>query len=131
MGLLDLVKRDAARITTNIATGWAAQLFITSPASEEITINGLYSNHRITVDGEGKQDNAKNVHCSFAESEIVALGFSVRNSRNEVDLKGYTVRVDLNVDDVPSPGITYLFREWWPSETTGLIVCLLGDIDQQ
>ncbi len=129
MNLRDLAVRDIARITTNIDSGFAAQLFITAPTSDTFTINGLQSNHRITVDGEGKQDNAKNVHCSFSESEVVALGISIRNSRNEVHLKDYTVRIDLNVAGVPSPGITYRIREWWPSETTGLIVCLLGDIE--
>src|SRR6478736_4197196 len=117
MGLLDNVKRDIARITTNKSTGWAASLFLTNPALQTFTISGLWSNHRITVDGEGKQDNAKNVHCSFSESEVVALGFSVRDANGLVHLKDWTVRVDLLENGVEVPGSTYIFREWWPSET--------------
>lgn len=129
MGLLDLAKRDMASITSNKSTGWAASLFITNKALETFTVNGLWSNHRITVDGEGKPDNAKNVHCSFSESLVVALGFSIRNAAGLVDLKDWTVRVDLLENGIEVPGITYLFREWWPSETLGFVVCLLGDID--
>jgi len=125
MGLLENMRRDIAQITTNKESGWAAVLLFTMPTAETFTINGLHSKHRITIDGEGKPDNAKNAHVSFAESAVVALGFSIRNSDGLVHLKDWTVRVA----DSTGVDFTYRIREWWPSETTGLIVCLLGDID--
>lgn len=126
MGLLENARRDIATITANKTSGFAVDLFFTMPTAETFTIQGLMSKHRITVDGEGREANGKNVHMSFAESAVVALGYSIRDAAGLVHLKDWTVRFA----DSTGVEITYLIREWWPSETVGFIVCLLADIDQ-
>jgi len=86
-------------------------------------IVGLATKHNNSVTTDGIPVNAKNVHVSLIESYLVALGVTVRNLNGEVNLRNYRVSFP------DSSGVTknYIIKETMPDETTGVIVCILGD----
>ncbi len=124
MGLLDIARADIKAIASNL-NGFGVAITITNLSSETVVITGIHSKHHLGVDTDGNKVNAKNAHISFSESQLTSLGWSIRNNTGEVYLRGYKVAVK------DSTGIEklYVIREWFPSETTGLIVCILEDFE--
>ncbi len=123
MALLAQAKRDIEQITSNL-NGWASVLRFTNPLGVDITINGIHTKHWIQTDpADGRQINSKNAHISFSEKFMTDLGHSIRNADGEVYLAGYKV----HVSDSTGFEKDYIIREWFPDETIGLIVCILGD----
>lgn len=123
MGLLAQAKKDVEQITSSL-TGWAAVLRFTNPDDLEITINGLHTKHWIQTDpATGRMINTKNAHCSFSEKFMIDAAYPIRNAAGEVDLSGFKV----HVNDSTGFEKDYIIREWYPDETVGLIVCILGD----
>ncbi len=124
MGLIDRIIEDVKVITSN-TNDWPVSITLTSPLGVSYTLAGLHSKHHLAVDGNGNRVNSKNAHCSFTESALVALGITVRNENQEIALKNWKVYAP------DSSGVVkhYIIREVWPSETTGLIVCILGDFE--
>lgn len=123
MGLLAQAKKDIEQITSNL-DGWAAVLRFTSPTDEEVTINGLHTKHWIQTDPDtGRMINTKNAHISFSEQFMIDEAYVIRDASGEVNLSGHKVHV------IDSTGFEkdYIIREWFPDETIGLIVCILGD----
>lgn len=139
MGLLAQAQEDIKTITTNLHD-WATditfidasltfdQSFDPSFGPDKVcTIQGLHTKRRSTIDGEGNEANVKHAHISFSESVLVDAGFTVRLAvTNEVYLK----RVKVRVKDSTGVECKYVIREWFPDETIGLIVCILGDFDE-
>jgi hypothetical protein len=124
MGLLDLARADIKSITASL-TGFAESILLTNPQNNSITIQGLHSKHHLGIDTEGNRVNVKNAHVSFSESLVIDQGLSIRNIHGEVNLKNWRVAAK------DSTGIVkqYSIKEWYPSETTGLIVCILEDFE--
>jgi len=93
--------------------------------SESVTVNGLISKHNLSINPEnGLPVNAKNVHISVVESVLNDAEYTTRNTLKEVDLKDHKVSF---TDLASGINFTYLIDEAMTSETTGLIVCTLGD----
>lgn len=125
MGLLDIAKRDIEQITSDL-TGFAAVITLTDPGtSEQATVNGLHTKHHLSIDTDGNQVNTKNAHISFSEANLILANalYPIRNANAEVDLQNH--RVD--VKDSTGVSKQYVIRQWFPDETIGLIVCILGD----
>jgi hypothetical protein len=123
MGLLAQAKKDIEQITSNL-NGWAAVLRFTSPTNEEVTINGLHTKHWTQNDPDtGRVINSKNAHISFSEQWMIDAGYQIRSASGEVYLSGHKV----HVSDSTGFEKDYIIREWYPDETIGLIVCILGD----
>lgn len=114
-------KYDWLRFST--AGGFQVAMILTSPANVVLSIVGLATKHNNSVTTDGIPVNAKNVHVSLIESYLVALGVTVRNSNGEINLRNYRVSFP------DSSGVTknYIIKETIPDETTGVIVCILGD----
>lgn len=114
-------KYDWLRFST--AGGFQVAMTLTSPANVALSIVGLATKHNNSVTTDGIPVNAKNVHISLIESYLVSLGVTVRNSNGEVNLRNYRVSFP------DSSGVTknYRIEETIPDETTGVIVCILGD----
>lgn len=122
MSILDRVRSDIKRFVENDNL-FAVPVKITTPDAQLFEINGIHSKHHLALDTDGSRVNSKNAHLSFHESSLTDLGHSIRNGSGEVNLKNYLVEVK------DSTGVlkNYKIREWFPDETTGLIVCILGD----
>lgn len=124
--LIDIIKADIEDITSNEGEYGTSMVFESPDASQQITVSGLYTKHHIGINPEtGKQINVKNAHCSVSEKFFVDGGYVVRNSANEVLMKGHKV----TVTDVSGITWTYVVQESFADETIGLIVFILGDFE--
>jgi hypothetical protein len=122
MSLIAQAQNDIKQITSNLDE-FAVSLKLTNLINEEINIKGLHTKIHLGVDTDGNMVNAKKAHISFSEDNVLALGFSIRNIKGEVDLRKW------KVDVKDSTGIVkkYSIQQWFPDETIGLIVCILED----
>lgn len=126
MGLIEQAKQDIQDILADDETGFGWTVTLTKKnTGETITLPGLYSKHHLKIDTDGNPINGKNAHLSVAEGTFVARGYPVRNSKNEVYMRDDQV----TVTDISGIEFKYKIGENFPSETTGLIVCLLEDIE--
>jgi hypothetical protein len=124
MGLLDIARKDIALITSDLS-GFGESVTLENPQTQEIEITGLHSKHHLGIDTDGARVNSKNAHISFSEQNVIDAGLTIRNNSGEVNLKGWKVRCKDSTGYVK----LYVIREWFPSETTGLIVCILDDFE--
>lgn len=124
MSLLDTAKASIKRITTD-TNGFGVSMVLIAPSGATVTIAGLHTKHHINVDTDGNPVNSKNAHVSISEEVLTALGYPVRNADREVNLKGHRV----NVADSTGMVKNYVIQEWFPDESVGLIVCILGDYE--
>lgn len=122
MSFLDQIKADIEQITGD-ADGMTKSLFLQAPTGETATITGLHTKHHLSTDTDGNNVNAKNAHISFSEKYLTDLNYPVRDILGRVTLKGHKV----TVSDSTGNNSVYMIREWYPDETIGLIVCILGD----
>jgi hypothetical protein len=123
MSLVALAKADIQRITSN-QNGWGVSLAFTAPSGETATITGTHSKHHLGTDTDGNRVNVKNASAAFSEQLLNDLAYPVRNSDGEVYLPGHK----LYVKDSTGFEKSYVIREWYPDETVGFIVVILGDI---
>lgn len=96
-----------------------------STGLHRIETKGFATKHWINFDTDGNAANAKNAHVCLDEDQLKELNYPIRNKDNEVFLRGHKIEVE------DSSGIVkkYVINEWFPDETLGLIVCILGDYD--
>jgi hypothetical protein len=124
MSLLDQIRLDIEQITANNQE-FAVSATFTSPDGETATINVIHSKHHLGIDTDGNRVNSKNAHISFAENNLTAEGYTVRNAADEVSMINHRVTV------ADSTGIQkeYVIKEAYPDEMVGLIVCILNDFE--
>lgn len=123
MGLIEQAKADIEQITSDV-NDFAVPMTWTDTNNVSAEVYGLFTKHHLAVDADGNPTNSRNAHVSVAEQKFIDAGITVRNGANQVNLKGHKVTVK------DSTGIdhTYTIRQWFPDETIGLIVCILGDL---
>lgn len=125
MNILDLAKADIEAITSD-DNGWTRQMTFVAPNNvASATINGLHSKHHTGISTEGMRVSAKTASVSVSEKFLSDKNYPVRDADGEVLLKGHLVAVK----DSTGNFCIYSVREWYPDETVGLIVCILGDFD--
>ena len=121
---LDKIRRDVKR---HVMKGTAStDVTIATPnGSISVDTTGYNGKHWINFDSDGNAINSKSAHICLSESDLVELNYPVRNSNNEVYLSNH------RVSSKDSSGLTkeYVIKEWFPDETFGLIVCILGDYE--
>lgn len=123
MGLLDRARADARKILGDLS-GWATVLTFTSPLGEMATINGTFFKRTLPVmAGDGTISNARHIHMTFAEADMVESYYEIRDANGLVHLKDHKV----TCTDSTGVAHTYVIREWHPDETLGIIRCMLGD----
>lgn len=124
MSLLDQIRLDIEQITSNDQE-FAVSATFTDLSGGTATINVIHSKHHMAQDTQGIRVNSKNAHISFAENNLTADGYTVRNAAGEVAMINHRVTVK------DSTGIDkdYVIREAYPDEMVGLIVCILGDYE--
>lgn len=124
MGLIEQIQQDIRQITTDI-DGFGVEMRLIAPDATEIALQGLFTKHHMGYDDEGKMVNTKNAHASFSEDILVDASYPYRDFSGEVHLEDHRVVVK----DSTRNDKEYIIREWYPDETIGLIVCILGDYE--
>ncbi|MBL4810566.1 MAG: hypothetical protein JKY43_10980 [Phycisphaerales bacterium] len=123
MGLIDQAKKDIEQITSNLSD-FGVQLTLTAPGSEIASVIGIHAKHHTGFDAEGFPVNSKIASVAISEQFLLDQGYPTRIN-GEVNLKKHIVKAK------DSTGIEqiYVIREFFPDETIGLIVCILGDYE--
>ncbi len=126
-GLIEQAKADVLAITSNPDEFGISMTFTApEPGNETATVVGLHTKHYIGINEEGIAVNTKNAHISVSESLLTDAGYPVRNiTSGEVVLKNHKVSVKDSTGVVKN----YVIEEWFPDETIGLIVCILGELE--
>ena len=122
--ILEMARKDAAKFVKS--GGFEEDISISSPSGITLEIKGLHSKHWIGFDSTGVQINSKNAHILINENDLKEGGIETRNAiSGNVDLRRFKVVVK----DSTLIGKKYVITETYPSETFGLIVCILGDYE--
>lgn len=125
MGLMDKIRQDVVRITSNDAE-FAVPAVFTAPTNETITINVIHTKHHLGVDTDGNMVNSKKASIAFAESLLIAPYPLIRVAPSfEVDLKDHKIVAP----DITGQVRNYIVDQSFPDETIGLIVCILADVE--
>jgi hypothetical protein len=125
--LLQIARNDFKKIIQG--GGFEESITISNPSTGMVAvIKGLHSKHWISFDGDGNAINSKNAHISLIESTLVENGFETRDPKTgNVNLS----KLLISVSDSTNIQKKYVILETFPSETTGVIVCVLGDYKGQ
>lgn len=121
--LLVQARKDARKIINS--GGFEEEIKLSNPSGVfSIIVNGLHSKHWLVHDTEGNLVNGKNAHITVSENELNEKGYQTRDSNTgNVNLRNHLV----SVKDATGVEKNYIIKECFPSETFGLIVCVLGD----
>lgn len=124
--MLQQARKDALKI--NKAIGWEEDIKLSTPdQSLTVDLKGIHTKHHISFDDLGQRVNAKNAHILIDEKDLLENDYPYRNRTGNVALIGHFVEVADSNGDVKR----FIVNETFPSETFGLIVCILGDIDKK
>jgi len=118
---LERAKYDWLRFSTN--GGFQVALTLTPVSGSPLQCVGLATKHHNSIGSDGLPVNSKNAHISLIESYLIGLGYVVRDSNGEVNLRNHRVSF------ADSSGVVknYIIKETLPDETVGVITCILGD----
>jgi hypothetical protein len=123
MGILEMARKDALNYLTDL-NGWAVSITFNPPGGSSITLSGLHTKHHLGINGEtGQKVNTKQASVTVAEQDFVNAGYVMRDASGEVSMRDHQVAVK------DSTGVicNYVVREWFPDESLGIIVFILGD----
>lgn len=122
--LLNRARKDAKKYITK--GGFQDDIKLSNPDNSFVLdITGWVTKHWINFDTDGNPANSKNAHVCLDEETLLNLGYPVRNSNEEIDLFKHKV----STKDSSGVVKNYVINEWYPDETLGLIVCILGDFE--
>jgi hypothetical protein len=122
--ILQAARKDSKKYVNE--GGFESDIILTNPTSNiSIETTGWAAKHHINFDTDGAPINAKNAHICVDEEKLEAGGYSVRVNE-EVQLIGHKVEVKDNSGILKK----YIIKENFPNETLGLIVCVLGDLEE-
>lgn len=127
MNIQDRAKAAIARITGNVNGAGIAMTLIKPNAGASYDIVGLSTKHHLAIDQEGQLTSSMTASVSFSEVNTNASGLDIRNTKGEVDLKGYHVKLKDSTDVLKE----YVIEKWFPDEKVALIVCLLSYFDPE
>ena len=122
MGLIEQVQQDIRAITTD-TEGWGVAIRMIAPDTTTLDTTGLHTKHHLTFDSDSNMVNYKKAHISISEDEFIDASYPYRDANNEVSMEGHRCIVK----DSTRQDVEYVIREWYPDETIGLIVMILGD----
>ncbi len=122
MGLVEQARKDAAQYTSD-PNGFGVSIQFTAPTGEVETVNGLHKRHHLGINpATGEAKNTEQASVTVSEQFLTDLNYPVRNAEGDVDLQKHLVEVA----DSTGETIKYVIEQWFPDETVGLIVCILG-----
>lgn len=120
--ILNMARQDAKNAISS--SGFEEDIvFFTPDQSKVVLLKGLHTKHWFAINSEGNTMNAKQAHINISENDLLNAGFETRGVGGNIALRNYLVFV------ADSTGVKkkYSIKEVFPSETFGLIVCILGD----
>jgi hypothetical protein len=121
---LQKARRDAKKYVTK--GGFEENIILESADGlTTLATTGFVTKHWINFDTDGLAVNSKNAHITLDEDVLITANYPVRNSDLEVDLRRHKV----STPDSTGINKSYIIIEWFPNETLGLIVCILGDYE--
>lgn len=126
MGLLQQAQADIARITSD-TSGFGSPITFTDPSGFAVTINGRANKIHLGVDTDGNESNFKKAYVGISESLLIAAGYTVRNTKGDVNMIDHKV----NVTDSTGTMRYYKINAQFPDETIGFIVFHLEAYKQQ
>lgn len=121
--LMKMARRDFKTINKNL--GWEEDVTITTPdGSVSLTTKMIHTEHHSSYDTEGQKISSKNAHVLICEDDLISVSYPYRNSTSNVYLLNHkiTVVTDSSVKE-------FLVMENYPSETFGMIVLILSDVN--
>lgn len=122
MSLITQAREDLKDIIEN-SEEFGVALVFTSPDGDTAAVVGLHARHHKSIDPDtGAPINSRVAHVSVMENALDALGYPVRTD-GEVNLRNHKV----TAADSTGTEHTYTVREWFPDETLGMIVLILGE----
>lgn len=105
--------------------GTEEDIILTHPSgSPVLDLKGIHTKHWMAFDTDGAQINSKNAHILISEQDLIDASYVYRDPKTQnIDLKKH------RISSKDSSGILkhYVINETYPSETFGLIGCILGD----
>ena len=133
-----MARKDTLNYLTDL-NGWAVPIMFKSPIANgvfdytfdetfntptQFTLRGTHTKIHLGINGEtGQKVNTKQASVTVAEQDFVNVGYAVRDASGEVSMRDHQVAVK------DSTGVicNYIVREWFPDESLGIIVFILGD----
>lgn len=118
------IRTDVQRITTGAFAVPVIFTVVGGMTVLSVTCQAIAICHHLTVNEYGQAvNNGKIARVTVSEYALNALSYPVRNSSGKINLINHRVTwTDLNGNQV-----TFVIREQYPDETTGAIVCMLGE----
>lgn len=123
MGYVDQIKKDIEQLTGDL-DGFGVQLNLTAPDSKTASVVGLHAKHHTDFDDDGRAVNTTIASVAVSEQFLIDAGYPVR-TKGEVNLKNHRI----SAPDSTGATIDYTIRQWFPDETIGLIILILGTYD--
>lgn len=121
--LMKMARKDFKTINKNL--GWEEDVTITTPDGLfSLTTKMIHTEHHSSYDTEGQKISSKNAHVLVCEDDLILASYPYRNSTSNVHLLNHKITV---VTDLATK--QYLVMENYPSETFGMIVLILQDIN--
>jgi hypothetical protein len=117
--VLTLARGDARRILSEM--GFETEVTLAN-GEKSVKVNALVPVHHLTFDTEGQMVNSKSAHVTVSEESLDEAGFSPRNDKGEVYMRG----VLATFADSSGEEKTYTVKENHADESLGIIVLILG-----
>jgi len=99
---------------------------LTAPTSPLTVANvyGTAKKHHLLFDENGMvKGNVTNATCTISILDLDAINYPYKNANGEVAMQRHTA----TWSDVSGVPVTYVVNEWYPDQTTGNVVLILGD----
>ena len=122
MKLLDRIKRDAQRFTSNSNEFGCEVTITTRDGITSATVNAITTKHHLGVSTDGNMVNALISHFTVSEKLLNDAGFVTRDLNNKVNIKGFRTKTvfDTVIEE-------FEIKQVHPDEKLGLILCILGE----
>ncbi len=121
------IVKDLQRFTTDKNSVFVSPLTFETPTGfatpKTVICNGISVKHSVAFDNNSQPVKGKTARVTVSEGALLALAYPVRDINNKVSL------IKHKVTFVDSANLTYIgqITETYPDESTGIIVCILGD----
>lgn len=128
--LIDQIRNDIQNILTdkNGSPAVVPITFTTVGIDPTVTriCNGTAIKHNTGLNEFGMKISAATARVTVSESALIATGYPTRNSGNKLNIQNHLLSF------IDSTGQLYnaVIRTTQSDETTGMIVCILGDYNQ-
>jgi hypothetical protein len=121
--LLDLARNDARKFL--ISGGFQVDITLSTPKDDKtLSLKGFHTKHFKSYDTNGSPINSKSAHILISEKDLKEANYPYRNSRSgNIGL----LKHKITVPDAMGDDKKFVITETYPSETFGLIACILGD----